>query len=784
MTALSSPGQQQTGPHLGYVFPAGGRQGTTFQVKIGGQFLGAVTNAHITGDGVKAIVAGYERPLNGTELNDLRDKLKALQDKRTAFQAARNGAPPVVGQARPVWTAEDMRMIAEIRNKIANSQNKTANPVLAEVVTLNVTIATNAEPGEREIRLATPVILSEPLIFCVGQLPEITKPSTSGNNPATAANRGNAAIQAVAAPAPSAIMLPCVVNGQMPPGGVDHFRFEARQGQKLVIAGAARDLIPYLADAVPGWFQAVLSLSDAQGHEVAYADHYRFHPDPVLFYEVPRDGEYVLEIHDSIYRGREDFIYRISMGELPYVTGIFPLGGPAGAQTPIQLNGWNLSDNELTNEVTRTVSARVEPQSAVVNISAHAGESISNPFQFAVDTLPEGVSGRNNNYQASAQPVTLPIIINGRIDQPGHWNVFSFQGKAGQEIVAEVAARRLGSPLDSVLKLTDATRNQIAFNDDYEDIGAGLLTQYADSYLRAKLPSDGTYYVHLGDAQQQAGPDYAYRLRLSEPRPDFALRVVPSSLSVRGGMAAPFTVHILRRDGFTNDIALNLKDAPAGFALSGGDLPGDQDVVRVTLLAPGITTGGVFRIEMEGRAEIHGHAIARPAIPAEDRMQAFAYRHLVPSKELEVLIPDRPQFRQPLRLFDNELVRIPAGGSSEVRLRTPGPGFYTNFQLELSDPPPGITLASVAPSGIGTKIVLHSDAKLHAGTRGNLIINVLPRRAPAAANARPNNQIRPALGALPAIPFQIVSPAENANQANQDAHAGTPTLTLANLPKT
>ena len=34
---------QQSAPHLGYVYPAGGRQGTTFQVKIGGRSLDGVT---------------------------------------------------------------------------------------------------------------------------------------------------------------------------------------------------------------------------------------------------------------------------------------------------------------------------------------------------------------------------------------------------------------------------------------------------------------------------------------------------------------------------------------------------------------------------------------------------------------------------------------------------------------------------------------------------------------------------------------------------------------------
>ena len=95
------------------------------------------------------------------------------------------------------------------------------------------------------------------------------------------------------------------------PGDVDRYRFTAAQGQQLVAVVCARELMPYLADAVPGWFQAALTLYDAQGHEVAYGDDYRFHPDPVIHFKIPADGEYVIEIRDAIYRGREDFVYRV-----------------------------------------------------------------------------------------------------------------------------------------------------------------------------------------------------------------------------------------------------------------------------------------------------------------------------------------------------------------------------------------------------------------------------------------------------------------------------------------
>jgi hypothetical protein len=76
------------------------------------------------------------------------------------------------------------------------------------------------------------------------------------------------------------IKIPCTVNGQISSGSVDRFRFVARRGQRLVVTVNARTLVPYMADAVPGWFQPVLILCDAQGKELAYNDDYRFQPNP------------------------------------------------------------------------------------------------------------------------------------------------------------------------------------------------------------------------------------------------------------------------------------------------------------------------------------------------------------------------------------------------------------------------------------------------------------------------------------------------------------------------
>ena len=50
----------------------------------------------------------------------------------------------------------------------------------------------------------------------------------------------------------------------------------------------------------------------------------------------------------------------------------------------------------------------------------------------------------------------MPVTINGRVEKPGDVDYFSFKAQAGQKLVMEVFARRLESPLDSILTLYDA----------------------------------------------------------------------------------------------------------------------------------------------------------------------------------------------------------------------------------------------------------------------------------------------------------------------------------------
>jgi hypothetical protein len=362
----------------------------------------------------------------------------------------------------------------------------------------------------------------------------------------------------------------------------------------------------------------------------------------------------------------------------------------------------------------------------------------------------------------NAQRIKLPVTVNGRIDRPGDWDVYSIQGRAGQEVVAEALARRLGSPLDSVLKLTDAKGRQLAFNDDFDDKGAGLLTHQADSLIRATLPAAGTYYISIGDAQRKGGGEYAYRLRIGPPRPDFDLRVTPSAINGGRGMSIPITVYALRKDGFAGEIAVALKDAPPGLTLDGAVVPAGQERVRITLtIPPAFPLAELLGLKLEGRAAIQGREVTHAALAADDMMQAFAYRHLVPADDLKLAITRRAVFRSPVRVPGKQTLRIPTGGSVRVPVQVllPANAAVTKLDFELSEPPEGLELSPAPLAGNRTEIVFQCDAaKAKPGLKGNLIVNLVGERTvtPPNGTARPMTQ-RVQLGALPAMPFEIVA---------------------------
>jgi hypothetical protein len=661
LVMLAAPGAHaQVRPYIGYVYPPGGQQGTTFQVKLGGQGLEDVDRLLITGDGFQARVLEYNRVLNPQEITLLNEQLRDLKranlDKAGSqgsasatttsagammsesmmsdtMMSSSGSAQGESGSAKPAPEADLPRLIRRIERRVAECVNRPASVALANIVYAQITLSRDAAPGLRELRLATPRGISNPLVFHVGQVPEISrKPMITA--PLQVLGKEELALRKrPPEEVEQTLTLPCTANGQVASGEINKYRFSARRGQRLAVTTQARELIPFVADAVPGWFQPVIAIDDADGKEVAYEDDFRFKPDPALIFQVKKDGDYFLKIYDALFRGREDFVYRLTIGEMPFVTSLQPFGRQTNASPAMKLKGCNLAGAVFQGPP-------VDSPPGIYRSYAVRDGLFSNPLLFAVDPYPEFADREPNNDPEYAVRIELPVTINGLMDAPRDCDVFRFTGKANETVVAEVFGRRLGSPLDSILKLTDSKGNLLAVNDDYEDFAAGVNTHDADSFLMTRLPADGDYFVHLSDTAQAGGEEFGYRLQVRGPQPDFELRVVPSSLSLRGKSSGTINVHLKRKEGFNGPIKLGLKEPSPGFSVSPAAFSGTQTVARLTIKTELASTPDPVNLRVIGSAKIGDREVIREAVPAEDRMQAFLWRHLVPAEEFKVLVYD------------------------------------------------------------------------------------------------------------------------------------------------
>jgi hypothetical protein len=643
-------------PYIGYIFTPGGQVGKTIEVTVGGLHLQGATTVRTSGKGVSASLLESPAP-------DAKDK--------TAPKA------PVIKRAD--GTTEQ-----------------------TETIRISVTIAPDATLGQRDLRVITPGGISNRFRFLVGQLPEVNEVEPNSEK-----------AQAQQLPA-----LPVVVNGQILQADRDIFRFPARAGETLVFAVQARQILPFIPDAVPAWLKAVLTLYDADGTQLAYADTFRFSPDPVLIYTVPKDGQYLIEIRDALYRGREDFAYRLTLGALPYITHLFPLGAQRGTSAKVELHGANLPDDTLSLQL----PADAPP---LWHVGVTRDKFASNVLPFDVGDRAETAEVEPNDSERQAGPVKVPVTINGRIGRPGDVDFFTFAAAATQELVIEVRARRLGSPLDSLITLFDAQGRTLAQNDDAVDESQPLLTHQADSRLSFTFPSAGQYAVRIADAQGKGGEEYAYRLSIAPPRPDFALRVFPDNVRIGRGDTAAVTATVVRQDGFDGEVRLSVKGLPQGFVVRGATIPPKENALRFTITAPLDAPAGLLSPTVVGTGKIADQEVVRQASPAEQVMQAFGIKHRVPTQELAMAVAESEFFTLATGLAPDKALEVPQGGEAQVTVKAVR-GNKGKGQIRLfgDQPPRGITVksATLAPDKDEAAVTLSASKQAVVGYTQNVVI--------------------------------------------------------------
>lgn len=211
----------------------------------------------------------------------------------------------------------------------------------------------------------------------------------------------------------------------------------------------------------------------------------------------------------------------------PQIAQFDPLALKPGKTTEFSIRGQNLKNARTlwttfanrceflpaTDDSSRTgekLVCRVTlPRDAQVGIGALrvvTGEGISNPILVMVDDLGTIAEGSDNHEAARAQPIQLPIAVDGQCEAVQE-DLFLFHADAGQQLSFEIVSQRLGSKLDPVLRLLKVDGTEVDRVDDSE--GSGGDSRFAHSF-----ESDGDYLLAVSDVRHLGGSEFRYRLRI------------------------------------------------------------------------------------------------------------------------------------------------------------------------------------------------------------------------------------------------------------------------------
>ncbi len=519
-----------------------------------------------------------------------------------------------LGTATAVWFS-GKGITAEIKEKtgqaavVFNGVGVSGNiPSDAQLVA-SLTIASDAPLGIQEIRAVTPYGVSNAGSFVVGNLREIIEEETAASESETASTLET-----------DWLALPVTVNGTIASiDDEDSFTFQLKKDTRLICEVAAQQIGSLL--------DSYLVLRDANGIEVANSGLGNAF-DSVLDYTALETGKYTLHIRDIRYKGGDGYAYRLSIGELPYLETIFPLGGQRGTENTVTVTGVNL---ETIESIQVSIGAETPAGEQSLRVQTPSGLA-TNSHPFAIGNWVEMVETEPNNTTGNANAVMTPITLNGKIDKSGDIDYFSFEIEEPQLLVFEVEANKLSSKLDALLTLYGPGKpmeasEEMAWDNSKEQVlmvnDDGIT---ADARIDWNFEETGKYSVAIRDLNAQGGEAYPYRLNIRPLEPDCELSVVALDLRnqataldnprISRGSSVTLQVDVTRLDLFDGPIRLLCPDLPKTFDVSPTIVGANQARAMLTITAPSDASLGLMPLSIIGVCAVGGRQIERVATPS------------------------------------------------------------------------------------------------------------------------------------------------------------------------
>lgn len=519
------PARADEPPDLHYLSPAGGQQGTTVELEIGGHL---------------------------------------------------DPWPPAVWTDCPGLT---FKVVEDDFRHVPMETESSPGTLLYErkgIGRLVVEIAADAPIGRHLVRIYTPYGASTPVPFVVGYRPEQTD------------QEPNDTIQ----DAQPISQLPVTINGRLwgdharvvvsrdVVGGVnfrsdtDTYTITLEAGQWLIASTEAYGL-GYPIDTV-------LDLRDADGVKLAH-NHDAYHStyDSRLAFRAPEAGTYYLQLlafHVHMNRAfqkvdlvlRDSAVYRLTLSHGPHATFTYPPGVLRGRKTPLQVHGINVPSptGVVIQEIDLTGHPPLEDHALL------ASDKFENRLRLAVTDGEQIQEIEPNDQRELAQPVFLPVAVNGRISRPGDKDFFSFNAGKDQQFTFFVSSYQNGYPLSGVLKILDKDGKQLAKNE----------STHGDPRLAWTAPDEGAYTLCVSELTTSGGGrDYIYRVEMDDGQ-HFSPSVEKNRYHVQPGRSVDIKFTISRHND-DRPLHMAVEGLPEGVTFSIPQLPikGGEAIVTLTV---------------------------------------------------------------------------------------------------------------------------------------------------------------------------------------------------------
>lgn len=401
-------------------------------------------------------------------------KLKLMEadtGKTTAEPLPAKPKPPTLQKLTPnagirgktirvAFEGQNLGDVTEVAGDMAGMQTKIVDDGRSTTrIEVDVTIPTNASPGLVNLGLKAPAGVTANLPFTVDRYPVIAE-----TGPRDSPRIG------------LKVNLPATLVGVINKAGdADWYRFEAKAGQEIAVQALTNG----------SKLESILELTDGNGKLLAESS------NGLLGHKCSDAGTYALGVRDKEYRGGADFTYRLSVGDFPIVTAIHPLSIERGKEANVDLLGVNLG---AQRRVRFALPADAAPGSKHNVPLPNLFEKPLGQTQVIAGEFSERPVIRDH------AEIAVPGIATGVLREPQAAHTISFKAKKGQQLIVEVEARRLGSPLDSTIEILDAkdqpvqratlrciARTFSTFRDN-DSVGTGIRLEYwnelaIDDYL-------------------------------------------------------------------------------------------------------------------------------------------------------------------------------------------------------------------------------------------------------------------------------------------------------------